>query len=104
MSQTTVDIVEGWNAALDFRLVSDGSPQDLSGLTVKGQCYDRLGNQVDLISDISITSATQGRVRLVPDTQDFLITGSPYELRFYSTANGFEFWPSAEHIQILVRR
>lgn len=104
MSQTTVDIVEGWNAAVDFRLVSDGSPQDLTGLTVKGQGYDRLGNAVDLTGDISVTGATSGRVRLVPDTQDFLISGSPYELRFYATANGFEFWPSAEHVHIVVRR
>lgn len=105
MSQVTVDLVEGWSGAVDFRLLADGSSQNLAGLTVTGQGYDRLGVPVTLTGDVSISSATSGLVRLLPDTDDFTANRSPYELRFKATdGSGIVFFPSAEPIIICVRR
>lgn len=105
MSQVTVDIVEGWSGAIDFRLLADGSAQNLSGFTVTGQGYNRLGSPVTLTGDVVTSSATGGLVRLTPDTEDFTADGSPYELRFKATDGaGIIFFPSAEPIIICVRR
>lgn len=105
MSQVTVDLVEGWSGAVDFRLLAGGSSQNLAGFTVTGQGYNRLGVAVDLSSDVVISSATSGLVRLTPDTEDFTADKSPYELRFKATdGSGIVFFPSAEPIVIVVRR
>jgi hypothetical protein len=104
VSQVTIDLVEGWSAPLDFLLTVDGAPSDLTGLTLRGQAFNRLKNAVVLTSNVVTASATGGKVRLTPDTSDFLMAGSPYELRFYATQNGNEYWPSQEAIQVLVRR
>lgn len=105
MAQLTVSIVEGWTGPLDFQLLSDGSAQVLTGITVTGQAMNRLKASVDLSSDVAILSATGGTVRILPDTSDFSAEQSPYELRFRATdATGIVFFPSEEPIQLLVRR
>lgn len=105
MSQEKVGIVEGWTGSIDFRLLADGSAQNLTGMTVVGVAYDRLRNPVVLTGDLSVLSATGGRVRLQPDTGDFLESSSPYELRFKVTDGGLDtFFPSEEPISVIVRK
>lgn len=105
MSQRKIGIVEGWTGNMDFRLLADGSPQNLTGMTVAAVGYDRLKASVAFSGDVSILSATGGTVRLTPDTGDFLESGSPYELRFKVTDAGLDvFFPSEEPISVTVRR
>jgi hypothetical protein len=90
---------------MDFRLLSDGSAQNLTGMTVEAVGYNRLNAAVTLTGDLSILSATGGTVRLTPDTGDFLEAESPYELRFKVTDGGLHvFYPSDEPISVIVRR
>lgn len=105
MAQRTVGIVEGWTGSMDFRLLADGDPQNLTGMTVEAVGYNRLKQAVVLTGDLSILSATGGTVRLQPDTGDFLEEQSPYELRFKVLDGGLAvFFPSEEPIAVKVRR
>lgn len=106
MAQTKVGIVEGWSAPLDFELLNDGSPQNLTNMTLTGVAYNRVGIAVDLSSDVTILSATAGTVRLTPDTGDFVRDGSPYDVRFkiVDSSTQSAFFPSDESILLIVRR
>lgn len=106
MAQQKVNIAEGWSAPIDFQLFNDDVAQDLTNMTVTGQAYDRLKNAVALASDVSVLTATAGKVRLTPDTDDFVEEGSPYELRFkvVDSGNAAAFFPSAEPVAVIVRR
>lgn len=105
MSQEKVGIVEGWTGNIDFRLLADGSAQNLTGVTVSAVGYDRLKNPVTLTGDVVVLSATGGTVRLTPDLNDFVEASSPYELRFKVTDGGLDtFFPSEEPISVTVRR
>ena len=106
MSQIKVGIVEGWSAPLDFELLNDGSPQNLTNMTLSGVAYNRVGVAVDLSSDVAVISATAGTVRLTPDTGDFVVSGSPYDVRFKVVDNSTQiaFFPSDESISLIVRR
>ena len=103
--QLKVGIVEGWSAALDFQLFNDGTAQNLTNLTITGQARNRLKQAVDLSSDVTVLSATDGTVRLTPDTGDFDAENSPYELRFKAvdTTLAVVFFPSDEAISLVVR-
>ena len=105
MAQEKVGIVEGWTGNIDFRLLADGSAQNLTGMTVVAVGYDRLRNAVTLIGDVTVLSATGGTVRLQPDANDFIEAASPYELRFKVTDGGLDtFFPSEEPILVTVRK
>jgi hypothetical protein len=106
MSQVKVGIVEGWSGPLDFELLNDGAIQNLTSMTVTGQAFNRLKQAVTLTSDVTILSATDGQVRLTPDTGDFVESGSPYELRFkvVDGSSQIVFFPSDEPISLIVRR
>lgn len=106
MGQVKVGIAEGWSAPLDFKLYNDGAAQNLTSTTVTGQAFNRLKQPVVLTSDVSILSATEGTVRLTPDTGDFIESGSPYELRFKVTdgTGAIAFFPSDEPVLLVVRR
>jgi hypothetical protein len=105
MAKIKVEIVEGWTGPLDFELLSDGTPQNLTSIGVSGRALDRDKQSVTLTSDVTIVTATEGLVRLTPDTGDFSASGSPYELRFMATdgAGGIVFYPSGEGITLIVR-
>jgi hypothetical protein len=100
-----VGIVEGWSAPLDFQLLNDGVPQNLTAMTVTGQARNRYRAFVDLASDVSVTTATDGLVRLIPDTDDFMEANGPYELRFkvVDSATQCAYFPSEEAITLIVR-
>lgn len=105
MAQLKVGIVETWTAPLDFQLLSDGSPQDLTGMTVSGVARNRYEQFVTLAGDVTVLDATDGQVRLIPDSGDFAKEDQPYELRFEVVDGASEraFWPSEEAILINVR-
>lgn len=100
-----VEFVEGWTGPLDFQLLNDGVAQDLTAMTVTGQARNRLQASVDLSSDVSVVTATDGKVRLTPDATDFDSDASPYELRFkvVDAATATVFFPSGEAIVLVVR-
>lgn len=106
MSQVKVGIVEGWSAPLDFQLLNDGSPQNLTNMTLTGVAYNRIGVAVDLTGDVTVLSATAGTVRLIPDTGDFAKDASPYDLRFkiVDSSTQSAYFPSDESILLIVRR
>lgn len=105
MARIKVEIVEGWSGPLDFSLLNDGVAQNLTGITITGQATNRLAQLVDLSSDVTVLSATDGQVRLTPDTGDFPAEQSPYELRFKAVdgTNAIVFFPSGEAITLIVR-
>jgi hypothetical protein len=105
MPKLQVEFVEGWSGPLDFELLNDGAAQDLTSITVTGQARNRLMQAVDMTSDVSILTATEGKVRLTPDTGDFPAAHSPYELRFKAVdgTTGIVFFPSGEAVTLVVR-
>jgi hypothetical protein len=105
MAKLKVEFVEGWTGPLDFQLLNDGAVQDLSTMTVTGQARNRLNALVDLSSDVSVVSATDGKVRITPDAADFESESSPYELRFkvVDVATAVVFFPSGEAVTLIVR-
>jgi hypothetical protein len=105
MSKLKVEFVEGWTGPLDFQLLNDGVIQDLSTMTVTGQARNRLNAIVDLSSDVTVITATEGKVRLQPDAADFDSAFSPYELRFKVVDVGLAvvFFPSGEAVSLVVR-
>jgi hypothetical protein len=105
MSHETVGIVEGWSARLDFSLKENDAVKDLSGLTMIAEALDRRKQPVTLTGDLTIISATDGRVRLTPDTGDFPPAGSPFELRFKAVQGGeVSYYPSDAAVKVEVRR
>lgn len=105
MAQRKIGIVEGWTGAIDFRLLADGTAQNLTGMTVAAVAYDRSRNTVTLTGDCTVQSSTGGLVRLTPDSGDFLESGSPYDLRFKVTDGGLDvFFPNEEPISVTVRK
>ncbi len=105
MANIKVEFVEGWTGPLDFQLLNDGTAQNLAGTTVTGQARNRLLQLVDLSSDVTVTSATDGQVRMTPDTGDFPADQSPYELRFkvVDGTTATVFFPSAQALTLIVR-
>lgn len=89
MPAPIVSIVEGWTGALPFTLLADGSPVDLSGLTVKIVLKNAAGTTVkDTTAGITVTSATGGQVEYVPTSSSgdlFVASQTPYRVRFRVT-------------------
>lgn len=89
MSAPLMSIVEGWTGALPFTLKADGSPVDLTGLTVRIILKTAYGTVVkNTSSGISITSSTAGQLEYVPSSSSgdlFLASQTPYRVRFSVT-------------------
>lgn len=86
MSRPLVSLVEGWTGALPFTLLADGSPVDLTGLTVQIVLKNDAGTIVkDTSVGITVTGSTAGQLEYAPSTSTgdlFLATQGPYRLRF----------------------
>ena len=99
-----VAIVEGWTGNMDFQLKEDGVPANLGGDTMVVEARDRTYAPVTLTGDLTVISATDGKVRINPDTGDFLAAKSPYTLRFKRTMlSGVVFYPNDEAVRLDVR-
>ncbi len=89
MSAPLVSIVEGWTGALPFTLKADGTPVDLTGLTVriilKGQDGTVFKNTS---SGLTVTGSTSGQLEYAPCSSSgdlFLASQTPYRVRFSVT-------------------
>ena len=95
-----LDIVEGWTQDLEFQLKSDGVAVDLTGILTANVTLiltNADGTSVTTTSDISISDATNGKVKYSPDAGDLLAVNSPLSARFkVIDADGkIVFFPSA---------
>ena len=83
MSEPLTDVVEGWTGALPFQLLADGSPVDLTGLTVSLWMKDCDGTQIhSSTANVTVTDSTDGDVSFSPSSSQFVAAKSPYKLRF----------------------
>lgn len=92
MTEPLMEVVEGWNSALDFTLqyLAYGStgyqPVNLTGMTVSVVLKDGRGRVVkDSTAGVSVTGSTSGQVSYTPSTGDFLAARTPYRIRFRVT-------------------
>jgi hypothetical protein len=102
----TLDLVEGWTGPVPVTLEADGAAQNLTGLTVAAQLYDKDGTAVTTTGDVSVTTAASGEVEWTPDAADLDADLSPYELRFKVTdGSGLDvFFPNKIAVAVVVRR
>lgn len=83
MSRHLTEVVEGWTGALPFQLLADGSPVDITGMTVELWMKDTDGTQIhNSTSGLTVTSSTAGIVSFAPTSDQFVAAKSPYLLRF----------------------
>lgn len=89
MSAPLVSIVEGWTGALPFTLKADGTPVDLTGMTVKIVLKASDGTLVkDTTEGITVTASTAGQLEYAPSSSSgdlFLSNSTPYRVRFQVT-------------------
>lgn len=101
-----VEIVEGWTGQLDFQLLADGDPVDLSGMNVEMILTRYDGTVVDTVGDIVVFDELAGKVRYLPDTAELLATASPLQFRFKVTDGTSKtvYYPSRKPDYLGVRR
>lgn len=84
-----VSIVEGWTGALPFTLKADGTPIDLTGLTVRIVLKNASGTIVkNTTAGITVTASTVGQLEYAPASSSgdlFLASQTPYRIRFSVT-------------------
>ena len=89
MSIPLMSVVEGWTGALPFTLLADGSPVDLTGLTVHIVLKSADGVTVkDTTAGITVTASTAGQLEYAPSSSSgdlFLVSQTPYRVRFRVT-------------------
>ena len=99
------EVVEGWTGALPFTLNADGSPVNLTGLTVSIVLKDAAGTVINnTTSGVSVTSATGGEVSYAPTSTDFIAAKTPYKIRFrvVDGANKTVYFPNEDEDLIVV--
>jgi hypothetical protein len=104
---TLVEIAEGWTDELGpFTLEADGSPVDLTGLTVSLVLRGRDGTLVTTTDDTRIDDdPTSGKVYYTPDATDLSAAQSPYTLRWQVTdGDGIVFFPNGRADALVVYR
>ena len=84
------EIVEGWSGALPFTLNADGTPVDLTGMTVHIVLRSSTGYTPikDTTAGIVVSTSETGRVSYAPATSSgnlFLASKTPYSVRFRVT-------------------
>lgn len=84
----TYDIVEGTTDALQFQLLENGSPIDLSPLTVTLLLEDCTGTTVTSPGTLTVIDSTNGRIQLAPTSiTTFVASIGPYFARWKLTNN-----------------
>jgi len=99
-------VVEGQTAPLDWLLKANGSPQNLTDMTVTAVLKTAAGKIVATSDDVNVIGTTGGLVRLSPDAVDFRSYRSPYTLRFrVEDVDGkVAYFPSGDPAVIIVRK
>lgn len=105
------ELVEGWSGALPFTLNADGTPVDLTGMTVHIVLRSSTGTTPikDTTAGISISTSETGRVSYDPATSSgdlFLASKTPYYVRFRVTdaLQNVVYFPNADADIIKVNR
>ena len=78
-------LVEGWTGPIDDVLKSNGTPLDLTGLTVQLLLQKASGVAVDTTGDVVIVTPSAGVVRYTPDPTDLLAAETPHTVRWKVT-------------------
>ncbi len=81
----TVELTEGWTAAIDMQLVTSSGAFDVTGGTVDLVLRDKDGQQVTTSSNVQIFTASQGVIRFNPDAGDLQARRAPYSARYRVT-------------------
>lgn len=112
MAQDTITIREHSTDAIDFQLLADDDPIDLTSVNhVEMEMKDKRGNRYsysssDVPARVSITAETTGKVRFTPPTElIFLATVTPYKgyWKVYTSATSHYSVPEDREFTIKVR-
>lgn len=78
-----LDIVEGWTAAIELRLLSEGAPENLTGMSVALVLRDVIGNRAIYTTSAGAeaTCSTGGLVAYTPGSTHLVSTAGPYQAR-----------------------
>jgi uncharacterized phiE125 gp8 family phage protein len=89
-------LVEGWTGPIDDVLKSNGTPLDLTGLTVELLLQRASGVAIPTAGDVVIVTPTAGVVRYTPDPQDLLAVDTPHTIRWKVTdvAGAITYFPN----------
>lgn len=81
------NIVEGTTSEITFQLLEDGSPINLSNITVELLLADRTGTAIANPGTVTVIDAANGKVQLTPAGASVFDSGSgPYHARWKLTA------------------
>ena len=91
-----LDIVQGWTEAIEYQLSADGSPVNLTGMTVEFLLYPNFATvPKTLTGSVVLTDATVGKVTYTPGPDDLKASDSPAKVRWKvtDTGNNIAFFP-----------
>jgi hypothetical protein len=96
MATDLIELVVGWTGAMDWQLLADDAPADLTGATPLLVVHDTTGALVTLAGTPSLVTAATGIVRYLPAAGDFAVALSPYAYRWKVTdaAGKVTYFPS----------
>lgn len=81
------ELTEGWTGPIDEQLLRDGSPYDITTMTVALILKTKSGALVSTTStaEVTIFDSTAGIVRYLPTTADLKASLSPYSAKWKVT-------------------
>ena len=95
-SNYTYEVVEGWTANIDIDLKDDGAtPAGTLAGTVEFILKDEDGNAVNFTGDVSIQDAANWRVRIAPDSTDFVTGVYRGRIKVTDSSSKIAYFPSA---------
>lgn len=104
--EALTEVVEGWTGALPFTLKTDGTPVDLTGLTVSIYLKDNRSSVIQSsTSSVAVTDSTGGVVTYTPQsTSELLANRTPYKIRFKveDSTGGIVYFPNIDEDLIKV--
>lgn len=80
-----IELTEGWTGDIDMQLQTSSGPVNLTGSSVVLLLRDIRSTLIPTSSDLTIFSATDGKVRYNPDSGDLAAARSPYKSKFKVT-------------------
>jgi hypothetical protein len=102
-----IDVTEGWTGPLDFALMADGAPLNLSGLTIELVLRDRDDALITTTGWAATFGApTEGRVRVSPTADALVHAVTPHRAHFKITDGGGKvvFFPGGDADYWVVNR
>lgn len=83
-----LELIEGWTKPINEQILNNGTPFDITGLTVTLKLYPKGGRTTKtLAGSVSVPSPTTGAVAFAPAAGDLLSIESPYAVR-WQLSNG----------------